>query len=95
MVPASFILHSRNYVFAPVRGESAQPVKENQILVWQLGDRRGYDAMGAGWCQARHCCFQSTAPGDLICQGPFFISNDNVRQFESVYGLLPISGPLI
>ena len=71
-------LDSRNHVFAPIRGESAQPIIENKIAFRQLGDRRGYGAMGTGWCQSRHRYFQTTAPVDLVCQCPFSIGDDNV-----------------
>ena len=67
----------RNDILAPIRGESAQPVEEDQIAAGQRGDRRGFGAVGSGRREARHGCFHQAATVDLVRQRPPAVGDDD------------------
>ena len=56
-------VRGRNDVLAPIRGESAQPVEEEQIAARQRGGCRGFGAVGSGRREARHGYFRQGRGG--------------------------------
>ena len=60
----------------PIRGESAQPVEEDQVAARQCGGRRGFGTAGPGRRKARDRHFHGATPVDLFRQRSPAVADD-------------------
>ena len=64
-------------VLPPIRGEPAQPVRENQVALRLLDRSRGFGATAARGWQRRNRGRCGTDPFELLCQRPVGVADDD------------------